>query len=110
MKQIIEEVLQVEQQVNEALKEARGKAAEIKSSADREVSEKVAAAKEEARQILQKRIEEARRQAERIADEKLKEASTDEDSLVRGRGEVIDGLVEEICRTVVATECDADDQ
>ncbi len=110
MKQIIEEVLQVEQHVNEALREAREKAAEIKSSADKEASEKVAAAKEEARQILQTGIEEARRQAELIAAKKLKEASRDGDSLVKGREEVIEGLVEEICRTVIATECDADDR
>lgn len=108
MKRIIEDVLETEQKVNAILKQAREKAAEIRRSAENEMSEKTNEAKKEAREIVQGAVEEAKKEAERIRREKLELVDVEKDALLSGgtddKKAVIDGLVNEICNVITSTE------
>ena len=101
MKQIIEEVLQAEERVSAALKQAREKAAEIVRATEKETSEKVAGAREKAREIMQTTIEEAKKEAEHIREEKLKQMNQKKEALLKSNPDVTDALVDNICRIVV---------
>ena len=106
MKKIIKEVLQVEDQVKELINQARSQAAEIKSSADKDMSEKINQAKEETKQIYQTVIEDAKKQAEQIANEKIKQADMQKEDMIKSNTDKIDSLVSNICKIILTTEYD----
>ncbi len=107
MKRIIEDVLETEEKVNATLRQAREKAAEIRRSAENEVSEKTNEAKKNAREIVQTAVEDAKREGERIRAEKLKQVDAEKDALLSGsspKDDEIDGLINEICNVITTTE------
>jgi len=106
MKKIIKEVLQVEDQVKELINQARSQAAEIKSSADEDMSEKINQAKEETKQIYQTVIEDAKKQAEQIANEKIKQADMQKENMIKSNADKIDSLISNICKIILTTEYD----
>ncbi len=106
MKKIIKEVLQVEDQVKELINQARSQAAEIKSSADKDMSEKINQAKEETKQIYQTVIEDAKKQAEQIANEKIKQADMQKEDMIKSNADKIDSLVSNIYKIILTTEYD----
>jgi len=106
MKKIIKEVLQIEDQVKELINQARSQAAEIKSSADEDMSEKINQAKEETKQIYQTVIEDAKKQAEQIANEKIKRADMQKENMIKRNADKIDSLVSNICKIILTTEYD----
>jgi vacuolar-type H+-ATPase subunit H len=103
MKRIIEEVLQAEERVGDIIKQAREKAAAIKSSAEKETTEKLNDAKQQALVIVQTIIENAKKEAEHISEEKLKKAKEEKDILLNEKSADIDGLVDNICEIILAT-------
>jgi vacuolar-type H+-ATPase subunit H len=104
MKRIIEDVLQVEERVGVILKQARDKAAEIRRSAEKEISEKMSDAKQQAREIVQATVEDAKKEAELIAEEKIKQAEKQKDALFNDRTDAIDNLVDNICSIILTTK------
>lgn len=101
MKRIIEDVLQAEEKVDAILKQAREKASEIRRSAENEISEKMNEAKQKAREIVQTTVDDAKKEAERIGAEKLEQAAREKDVLLNDRTEVINDLVNDICKLVM---------
>ena len=110
MKQIIKEVIEAEEQVGEILKQARTKAAEIRSSAEKEISAKMSEAHQQARQLLQSAIEEAKKQAKDIKQQKLAQAHQDKDSVLNQNADKIDALVSSICDIILTTEHERDSE
>lgn len=104
MKRIIEEVLQTEERLNDIIKQAREKAADIKHSVEKETSEKVNEAKQQALVIVQTAIENAKKDAEHISDDKLKKAKEEKDILLNEKSAEIDKLVDNICEIILTTE------
>jgi vacuolar-type H+-ATPase subunit H len=103
MKEIIEEVFKAEEKVNIIIKQARGKASEIRQSAEKENTDKISEAKQKAREIVQTAIENAKKEAELTREEMLKHADREKESLL-GNKEAIDGLIDNICNIILATE------
>jgi len=103
MKRIIEEVLQAEEKVGTIIKEARDRAAEIRRSAEAEISQKASDAKHKSREMVQAAVEEAKKEAERITKEKLEQVGRRKDSLLDDRADAIDNLVGEICEMILTT-------
>jgi hypothetical protein len=74
------------------------------------MSEKTNEAKQAAREIVRIAVEDAKRDAERIRAEKLELVDAQKDTLLSGkssdddRKDVIDGLVDEICKVITTTE------
>ena len=104
MKRIIEDVLQAEEKVGAIVKEARDKAAEIRRSAETEISQKTGDAKQKSREIVQAAVEEAKKEAERIAKEKLEDVGRRKGTLFDDKADAIDSLVGEICEMILTTE------
>ena len=104
MKKIIEEVFQAEERVNEILKQARGKASEIKHSAEKEISEKMSDAKQKTREIIQTTAENAKIEAKRIREETLEQADRQRDTLLNNKTDAIENLVDDICSIILTTE------
>jgi len=104
MKQIIEEVLQVEERVGDIIKQAREKAAAIKNSVEKENTEKLNDAKQQALAIVQTTVENAKKEAEHISEEKLKKAQEEKDNLLNEKSAEIDSLVDNICQIILTTE------
>jgi vacuolar-type H+-ATPase subunit H len=109
MKQIIEDVFKAEQKVDEVLRQAREKAAQIKQAADKTGMDKMNEAKQKAREIILAAIENAKKEAESIRQEKLKQASTEKDAILK-RNDIIEQLVGEITNIILATEYDMDEK
>jgi vacuolar-type H+-ATPase subunit H len=104
MKRIIEEVLQAEERVDGIIKQAREKAAEIKRSAEKEVTEKLNDAKQQALAIVQTTVENSKKDAEHISEDKLKKAKEEKDILLNEKSAEIDTLVDNICEIILTTE------
>lgn len=104
MKQIVLEVLQAEEAINARLKETRAQAARITATAEQEVAAKTAETQDEVRLIIQHAVEEARKAAEQLRAERLAAADREKESLLTGRAETIDQLIERICETIVTAE------
>ena len=104
MKRIIEEVLQAEEKVVAIIKEARDEAAEIRRSAETEISQKTSDAKHKAREMVQAAVEEAKKEAERISKEKIELIDHQKDALLNNRADEIDDLVGEISGMILTTE------
>ena len=103
MKRIIEEVLQAEEKVGAIIKEARDEAAEIRRSAETEISQKTSDAKRKAREMVQTAVEEAKKEAERISKEKIELIDHQKDALLNNRADEIDDLVGEISEMILTT-------
>lgn len=108
MKRIIEDVLQTEEKVNEILKQARERAAEIRRSAENDISENMNVAKQRAREIVQTAVEDAKKDAERIRAEKLEQADRQKDVLFNESADVVGGLVDDICKVIMTAEYEKD--
>jgi len=107
MKRIIEDVLETEEKVHAILKQAREKAAEIRRSAENEMSEKTNEAKKQAREIVQTAVEDAKREGGCIRAEKLEQVDAEKDALLSGsspKDDEIDGLIDKICNVITTTE------
>ncbi len=104
MKQIVTDVLLAEEAINTRLQEARAQANQIISAAEKDVAAKTAETQEEARSILQSAVEDAKKKAERLRNERLEEADLEKETLMTGKADVIDRLVEQICETILTTE------
>jgi len=104
MKRIIEEVLQAEQKVNTALKQAREKASEILRTAEKETSEKITQAREQSLEIMQTMVEEAKKEGERYREEKLKKVDQEKEALIQNNADATNALIDDICRIVLNTE------
>ena len=104
MKRIIEDVLAAEEKVGAIIKEAHDKAAEIRCSAEAEISQKTSDTKRKSREMVQAAVEEAKKEAERITREKLEQADRQKDTLLNNRADEIDNLVGEICEMILTTE------
>ena len=107
MKKIIEEVFKAEEKVGVILKQAREKASEIRQSAEQENIEKINQAKQKAKQIIQAAVEQAKKEAELIREEKLKQADSEKE-VILNKTDIIDGLIDNICNIILATEYDGD--
>jgi len=107
MKEIIQEVLQAEEQVKTIIQQARVEAAEIKNSADKDMSEKINQAKEQTRQIYQASVEEAKKQGEQLADEKIRQADAEKENMIESNADKINRIADDICKMIVTTEYDA---
>lgn len=110
MKRIIEEVLRAEEKVGTILKQARNKASEIERSAEKEISERMSDAKQQAREIIITTVEDAKKEAEHIREEKLEKANREKDTLLNNNRDIINGLVDNICDIILATECAKDNK
>ncbi|MBC8217922.1 MAG: hypothetical protein H8E73_05600 [Planctomycetes bacterium] len=108
MKRIIEEVLQAEERVGAIINDARDRAAEIKRSAEKEISQKTSDAKQKGREMVQTAVEEAKKEAERISKDKIELIDHQKDALLNNRAAEIDNLVGEICEMILTTECEKD--
>ena len=106
MKQIIEDVLQAEETVNARLKEAREQAAALKATAEKESLERISQAKVQARELLQETIEVAKKEAADIRLEKLRKADQEKDALITSIAEMVNKLVDAVCRLVLSTAGD----
>lgn len=104
MKKVLEEVLEVEEKVNDEISQARAKAAEIRSVADKDYSEKVSSAKERGREIVQEEIENAKKEAQREGQERLVEAKASREVFLSSNTEKVVSVVEKICQVVLETE------
>ncbi|OHB76592.1 MAG: hypothetical protein A2Z25_05975 [Planctomycetes bacterium RBG_16_55_9] len=103
MKRIIEEVIQAEAKVSSALRQAREKASEIIHSAEKEASQKLGQAREQAREIMQASIDQARKEAECLREERIEQVTRQKDTLLTSHADVIDALVDDICKIVLNT-------
>lgn len=103
MKRIIEDVLQAEEKVGAIIKEARDEAAQIRRSAETEISQKTNDAKQKAREMVQTAVEEAKKDAERITKEKLELVDRRKDALLEDRADDVEALVGEICEMILTT-------
>ena len=77
MKEIVEEVLRVEEKASSLLREARQKAAETRSSSEEKAAELVSRAKRDAKAELQEALEAAKSEAEKSRKEILEKAKAD---------------------------------
>jgi len=108
MKRIIEEVLQAEERLNDIIKQAREKAAEIKRSVEKENTDKLNDAKQQALIIVQTAVENAKKEAEHISEDKLKKAKEEKNILLNKKSTEIDTLVDNICEIILATNQERD--
>ena len=108
MKQIIEEVIQAEKNVNTILQQARDEASDIIRSAEEEIANKMSEAKGKAQEIVQATVEEAKKEAERIREEKLRQAEQEADSLLNNNADAGNILIDAICNLILTTEYDKD--
>lgn len=108
MKQVIKEVLQAEEKAAAVLTQARAQASEIKLAAEKEASEQISEAKGQVRAVMQGIIEEGKKAAERTREERLAQADRDNEALMTSRAETIKGLVDDICRVIIATDREDD--
>ncbi len=104
MKQIIEEVLQAEEKAASIGKQARAKASEIRLAAEKEASECVSEAKGQVRGIMQEVIDHAQKEAQQLRVDRLAQADRNNEALLKGRTETIQGLIEDISHIVLSTE------
>lgn len=106
MKEVIKEVLQVEEQVKTILDQARKEADEIKKTADRDMSEKINQAKQETRNIYATTVDQAKKQAGHLANEKLKQADMEKENMIKSNEVKMNHLVEDICKEILTPEYD----
>ena len=104
MKEVIAEVLQVEEKVNADIRQAHSKASEIRNAADKEVSDKITKAKEQGREIVQSAIDNAKKEAQAMRNEKIRHAESQRAALVSDNSDKINGLVDDICKIILTTE------
>ena len=104
MKRIIEEILQAEEKVGAALRQAREKASEILRSAEKEISEKMGNAREKAHEIMQATVEDAKKEAERLREERLEQMNREKSALLSSKTDASDALVDDICKIILTTE------
>jgi len=108
VKQIIEEVLRAEEKVAAMLKQARDKASEIGRSTDKDILERMNDGRQKAIETVRAAVEDAKKETERIRQEKLEQADKEKDTLLNNNGDVINNLVDTICKMILNTECDKD--
>ena len=110
MKQIIKEILEAEERVNNALQQARQKAAEIRLAAETEISARINEAKQEAREIVQTAVDEAKQEAQRIREARLREADREQEALLDSRTSSRQELVDRLCASIMTTTGGIDEQ
>jgi len=110
MRKIVKEIFEAEARVNAILREARERAAEIRRSAEKEMSEQVSDARRQALGMVQGAVEEARKEVAGIREEALRRADQQGSALRSGKAEAMDDLVNRVCAVILNTECEMDDQ
>lgn len=110
MKQIVKEILEAEERVNSVLQQAREKAAEIRLTAETEISDRTNEARRKAQEIVQTTVDEAKKEAQRIREERLRQADQQQEGLLHSRTDVREELVDRLCATVMTTTGRIDEQ
>ena len=104
MRKIVQEVIEAEGRAGAVLEEARARASERKRSADAEISEKIAEARRQAQEVLHTTVEEAEKEAQRLRAQAIERADRQAEELRDGRTDVMEDLVNRICRVILSTE------
>jgi vacuolar-type H+-ATPase subunit H len=109
MRKIVKEILETESKVGDILRQARQKASDMRHAAENEASKQISDARQEARGIIQNAVEDAKKEAERIREQMLSQADQQGSTLLDGKADAIEGLVDRICDIILTAECGWDD-
>jgi vacuolar-type H+-ATPase subunit H len=105
MKDILNEILEEEKRVDEEIGDARRRAREIVSGAERDAGRTLARAREKSQNIVQKALEKARTEASGKRDDLIRKAEEEDERRVeelKNRfGEIVDDIVSVIIQTEV---------
>jgi vacuolar-type H+-ATPase subunit H len=104
MQEIVNKVLEAEQQAENAVQEARAKAAELRSQADTESEGKLLEAREQAHSLLHGSLLKAREQAAQEQQKARQQAERDNERFLEERRQAIDGAAEAVVRLLIAPE------
>lgn len=110
MRKIVKEILEAESRVSTILRQAREQAAQVRRSAEKEMSERISDARRQAQEIMQAAVAETGEEAERIRAEALRRADQQGSALRDGKAEVMEDLLDRICAVILNTECEMDNQ
>ncbi len=101
MREIVDQVLEIEKKAEQVIEQARAREAEIRAEAEAEAGSRLAQAHAEAQKLVREETDRARRESEaafRLAMSQAEEANTD---FIQRRRERADRTIERIMRLVV---------
>lgn len=104
MQEIVDRVLQAEQKAKVLLEEARRKAAEARSAAEKKISQKLKNTRAEAQKLIQDSITAAKEKADQKCRQAAKKAEAENAEFMDRNREQIALLVEKVAALVITPE------